>query len=63
MFESLQIKNTYSENNGYMESIQIVIAIVAVAAFVVLAVWIIVSLVKDYKKQRRENSIQKLGRK
>lgn len=63
MFESLQIKNTYSENNGYMESIQIVIAVVAVAAFVVLAAWIIVSLVKDYKKQRRENSIQKLGRK
>lgn len=63
MFKSLQIKNTHAENSGYMGAIQIIIAVVAVAAFTALAVWIIVSLVKDYKRQRRENSIQKLGRK
>ena len=63
MFKSLQIKNTHAENSGYMGAIQIIIAVVAVAAFSALAGWIIVSLVKDYKRQRRENSIQKLGRK
>lgn len=63
MFESMQIKDTQSQSGGYMEAIQIIIAVIAAAAFCALVIWIIVSFVGDYKRQRRENSIQKLNRK
>lgn len=63
MFESLTIQNTQSGGGGYMEAVQIIIAVVGIAAFAGLVIWIIVSLVKDYKRRRRENSIQKLDRK
>ncbi len=63
MFSSLKIKNTSSGNVDYMGAIQIIIATVAIIVFIVLLAWIIISLVTDYKKYKRESSIQKLNRK